>query len=336
MKLSMVVPCFNEENNVCEFYKRTVETVLGEKVKKGELEIIFVNDGSKDETLEKLKTLMSKKECMVKVLSFSRNFGKEAAIYAGLKASEGEYTTIIDADLQQDPALVLDMLDILEKDSNYDCVAMYQAKRKENKLMSLVKGMFYKTINRISEIELYEGASDFRLFRKNVLDAMLSLCENERFTKGIFAWVGFKTYYMPYEVHERLSGDSKWSFFKLLKYAFSGITSFTFAPLKISTFVGAVIDIGAFIFLLSQAIMDMCGKGNFSKFDLLIFAVLFILGLQFLCIGIVGQYIAKIYTEVKDRPVYLLKEEFDNESFYAKDANYNKRSVKKVHKKKIS
>jgi len=331
MKLSIVVPCYNEENNVCEFYNRTVEMlVYANNV--GDIEVIFVNDGSKDNTLSKLKSLTNRAECRVRVLSFSRNFGKEAAIYAGLSASEGEYTTIIDADLQQDPALVLDMLEVLEKDSKYDCVAMYQEKRKENKLLSVAKKMFYKTISKVSEIELYEGASDFRLFRRNVLEAMLSLCENERFTKGIFAWVGFNTYYMPYEVHERLTGTSKWSVMKLIKYALSGITSFTVAPLKLSTFVGVLTDIGAVVYLLVQAILAGLGKTTFSKYDVFVAGILFILGLQFICIGVIGRYLAKVYNEIKNRPVYILKEDLNNdeackEAYSAKTVNMNKKKI---------
>jgi len=332
MKLSMVVPCYNEENNVCEFYNRAVETLLTEDGV-SDMEIIFVNDGSKDNTFSKLETLTNRSECKVRVLSFSRNFGKEAAIYAGLNASIGEYTTIIDADLQQDPALVLDMLEILEKDSKYDCVAMYQEKRKENKLISFAKKMFYKTINKVSEIDLYEGASDFRLFRRNVLEAMLSLCEKERFTKGIFAWVGFNTYFMPYVVKERLTGTSKWSVVKLIKYALSGITSFTIAPLKISTFVGVLTEIAGFVYLIVNAIMAALGKSYFSKYDLFAFGIIFVLGLQFICIGIIGQYLAKVYNEIKNRPVYILKDDINNDEAYK--SSYKSEPVN-MNKKKIS
>lgn len=310
MKLSMIVPCYNEEGNVTAFYDRTVES-LSEKVK--DIEIIFVNDGSKDKTLEKLKMLTDRTECRVKVLSFSRNFGKEAAMYAGLNACEGEYTTIIDADLQQDPSLVLQMIEVLDKDADIDCVAMYQEKRKENKIMSFLKGRFYKTINKVSDIELFEGASDFRLFRRNVVDAMLSLSEKERFSKGIFSWVGFNTFYMPYVVRERLAGTSKWSLVKLLKYAFSGITSFTNAPLKISTVVGVVLDIGSVIGIIVKAILKSMNITTFNKYDVLVAAVIFILGLQFICLGVLGQYIAKIYNEIKNRPVYIVKHELTND-----------------------
>ena len=239
MKLSLVVPCYNEEGNVKTFYNYVKEKYKDIK----NYELVFVNDGSRDNTFNELKEVSTDKK-HVKVLSFSRNFGKESAMLAGLKHADGDYVAIIDADMQQDPMIVLDMLNILEKDDNYDIVAAFQEKRREGKLLSFFKKSFYSIINNMSQVEFRQGASDFRLFRRCVVEAILSLEEKNRFSKGIFSFVGYNTYYLPYVPEERNAGVSSFSFSKLLNYAISGIVSFSttllpmpFSPLNENIFL---------------------------------------------------------------------------------------------------
>ena len=223
-KLSFIVPCYNEEKNISLFYSNVLENF---KSSKYEIEIVFINDGSKDNTLLELKKLTKFKDFEIKVINFSRNFGKDAGIYAGLQNSTGNYTVLIDADMQQPPSLVLKMLEILEKNDDIDIVAYYQEKRIENKVVSGLKKLFYKTISKISGLNFTDNASDFRLFRNNVKDAILSMSEHNRFSKGIFAWIGFNTYYIPYVPKERIHGKSSFNIKSLFKYAFSGILSFS-------------------------------------------------------------------------------------------------------------
>ena len=214
MLLSLVVPCYNEQDNVERFYEETVKAFVGSNF---DYEFVFVNDGSKDDTLKNLKALYDKhKESKIKVLGFSRNFGKEAAMYAGLSNASGDYVTIIDADLQQRPEVVVEMMNVIKEDNTVDCVTAYQAERKENKFMSALKSSFYKIINKMSEVDFVNGASDFRLINRKMIDAVISMGEYHRFSKGIFGFVGFNTKFIPYEVQERENGKSKWNFFKLL------------------------------------------------------------------------------------------------------------------------
>ena len=242
MLLSVIVPCFNEEGNIDLFYEETVKA-LGDLMP--ETELIFVNDGSRDATLAKLRALCARARYRVRVVSFSRNFGKEAALLAGLRSSTGEFTSIIDADLQQRPSYIVEMMDFLKEHPEYDAVAAYQEERKEGFILSLFKKMFYNVIDSMTDVKIMQAASDFRVLRRPVVDAILSLPEKCRFSKGIFAWVGFETYYMPYKVEERASGTSKWNFWKLLTYAFDGIIAFSNKPLILSSVVGF------FIFALS-------------------------------------------------------------------------------------
>lgn len=303
MKLSLVVPCFNEEDVVYDFYKEVTSVFSG---KADDFEFVFVNDGSKDKTLDILRAI-HKVADNVKVVSFSRNFGKEAAMLAGLKNADGDYVCIIDADLQQRPEVVLEMKEILDSEPDVDCVAAYQNERKENKKTAFFKNSFYSIINKISEVEIKSGASDFRLMRRNVVDAILEMSEYHRFLKGIFSFVGFNTKYIPYEVQERAGGESKWSFIKLFKYAIEGIIGYTTAPLRIATFAGIGTMIIAVLYLIIALIAGAV-SGNLTSAVAIITLILLIGGANFTFIGIVGEYLARTYIQVKNRPVYIVKE----------------------------
>ena len=309
MLLSVIVPCYNEEGNIDLFYEQTVKA-LGDLMPQTEL--IFVNDGSRDGTLAKLRALCSRAQYRVRVVSFSRNFGKEAALLAGLRSSQGDFTVIIDADLQQNPAYIVKMMKILEDHPEYDAVAAYQEERRENALISLIKKTFYKVMDSMTDIKIMQAASDFRLMRRPVVDAILSLPEKCRFSKGIFAWVGFETYYMPYEVEDRASGTSKWNFWKLLTYAFDGIVAFSNKPLIMSSVVGFFIFCLSILYLIIIVIKTILWGDPVAGFPTLACLILMLSGIQLLGIGILGQYMAKNYTETKGRPVYVVKEELDS------------------------
>lgn len=306
MKLSLVVPCYNEEGNVEKFFSE-VKRVFDGKV--DDYEFVFVNDGSKDKTLVNLKKLYNEqKDSHIQVLSFSRNFGKESAIYAGLNHAKGDMVCLIDADLQQRPEVVLEMLDVMNSNEELDCVTAYQDERKESKLMTSVKSMFYKIINGIAEVRFVNGASDFRLMKRAMVDAILEMTEYHRFSKGIFSWVGFNTEYIPYTVEERESGESKWGFRKLLKYAFEGIVSFTTFPLKLSAYVGFLSSIISVIYLIVVVVQKLAFGIDVPGYATIVVLVLLLGGLQLFSLGILGEYLSKIYVQVKNRPVYILKE----------------------------
>ena len=310
MYLSVIVRCFNEEGNIDLFYDETVKA-LGKELM-SDTELIFVNDGSRDATITKLRALCDRAEYRVRVVSFSRNFGKEAALLAGLEASTGDFTSIIDADLQQKPSYIVDMLQILDEHPEYDAVAAYQQERKEGRILSLFKKTFYKVIDSLTDIKIMQAASDFRVLRRPVVDAILSLPEKCRFSKGIFAWVGFETYYMPYVVEERASGTSKWNFWKLMMYAFDGIIAFSNKPLIMSSVAGAVVFGLSILYLIIIVIKTILWGDPVAGFPTLACLILMLSGVQLLGIGILGQYLAKNYTESKGRPVYVVKEELDN------------------------
>lgn len=306
MKLSLVVPCYNEEGNVEKFFSE-VKRVFDGKV--DDYEFVFINDGSRDKTLVNLKKLYNEqKDSQIQVLSFSRNFGKESAIYAGLNNAKGDLVCLIDADLQQRPEVVLEMLDVMNSNPELDCVTAYQDERKESKLMTSVKSMFYKVINGIAEVRFVNGASDFRLMKRAMVDAILEMTEYHRFSKGIFSWVGFETEYIPYTVEERESGESKWGFRKLLKYAFEGIVSFTTFPLKISAYVGFLSSIISIIYLIVVIVQKLVFGIDVPGYATIVVLVLLLGGLQLFSLGILGEYLSKIYVQVKNRPVYILKE----------------------------
>lgn len=309
MFLSIIVPCYNEEGNIDLFYEETVKA-LGSLMP--ETELIFVNDGSRDATIAKLRALCERAEYRVRVVSFSRNFGKEAALLAGLRASTGTFTSIIDADLQQKPSYIVEMLEILREHPEYDAVAAYQEERKEGFLLSFFKKSFYKVIDSMTDVKIMQAASDFRVLRRPVVDAILSLPEKCRFSKGIFAWVGFETYYMPYVVEERASGTSKWNFWKLMKYAFDGIIAFSNKPLIISSVAGLFIFALSILYLIIIVVKTIIWGDPVAGFPTLACLILMLSGIQLLSVGILGQYMAKNYTESKERPVFIVKEELDN------------------------
>lgn len=304
MKLSLVVPCYNEQDNVKAFYDACRQAFAG---KIDAYEIVFVNDGSKDDTWKELKALW-KQNSNIKIMNLSRNFGKEAAMYAGLQKAEGQYVTVIDADLQQRPEVVVDMVAFLEANEDYDCVAAYQQERKEGAVLSFFKKIFYKLINSMCEINFRSGASDFRTFRREMVESVLELKEYFRFSKGIFSWVGYNTYFMPYDVQERNAGNTSWSFGKLMKYAVEGIVAFTTAPLNLATWLGGISALLACVYMLVVIIQKLCFGIAIPGYPTLVVLILFIGGIQMLLLGIIGQYISKIYIEGKRRPIYIAKE----------------------------
>lgn len=309
LKLSLVIPCYNEADNVRPLFDKVNDVLFG---KVDSYEFVFINDGSKDETFKNLKFICENETIPVKVINFSRNFGKESAIYAGLTRADGDYVSLIDADLQQNPEYVLKMINFLEENSEYDCVAAYQNKRHESKLNIFCKNCFYKLINRISDTEFVNGASDFRTFRRSMKDAILSMGEFHRFSKGIFSWVGFNTYYMPYDVEERHAGTSKWSFWKLCKYAIEGIVAFTTTPLKISSFIGSVASFAALVYMIIVIVQKLALGIAIPGYATIVVLILFLGGLQLLSLGIIGEYLSKIYIQSKGRPIFIAKDILDN------------------------
>lgn len=300
MKLSLVIPCYNEQENVALFYREAFEAFKNSAIS---FEFVFVNDGSTDGTLAMLKKLCPGPVPM-KIVDFSRNFGKEAAMIAGLKAAEGDYVCIIDADLQQKPALVLDMLRILDENEAVDCVAAYQESRSESAVLSFCKSAFYKLINKFSDTEFVQGASDFRTFRRQMVEAIINLTEYHRFSKGLFSWVGFCTEYIPYTAEERAAGTSKWSFKKLFRYALDGIEAFTVAPLKLPLVLGALFILLSVILFV---VFIICARAYLD-----IAVIFFVGGVILACLGIIGEYLSKAYIQSKNRPVYIVKQIISN------------------------
>ena len=302
MKLSIIIPCKNEEGNIVKLHDKITKTL-----KKIKFETIYIDDGSTDKTLDKLKKLYEKDNKRVKVLSFSRNFKKEAAMLAGLEHATGEYTCIIDADLQQNPKYLLQMYDYLEKNEDCDIVGMYMSNRIESKILKICKNAFYKVMNRLSEVQLEDAASDFRMFRTNVRNAILNLPEKNRFTKGIFAWIGFNAKYLPYDVEPRGSGKTSFGFKNYLKYAIDGLLAFSYKPLKISTYLGFTTLFAFFVYLVILLIQiiwfDLVIKASY----IIILLLLLLFGIQFILIGIVGRYVSLVNDEAKNRPTYIIK-----------------------------
>lgn len=305
MRLSLVVPCYNEAENVAAFQDAVIHAFDGCGY---DYEIIFINDGSKDATLHNLKKLFKAQKCPVKVISFSRNFGKEAALYAGLKQADGEYITLIDADLQQRPEIARDMVKILDDQPEYDVVAAYQDRRGEGKILSFFKKSFYTIINRLSDVTLRADASDFRTFRCSVRDSILELTEYHRFSKGIFAWVGYDTCFIPYTACERKAGTSKWSFKKLMNYAIEGIIGFSTKPLRISAYLGTLTAIAAMIYLVIVVLEKLIFGIDIPGYATMIVLTLLLGGVQLFCIGIIGEYVGKDFEQSKNRPVFIAKE----------------------------
>lgn len=305
--LSVIVPCYNEEENVPFFYEELLKNEAYLKEKEIELEILYVDDGSGDRTAEEVRKL-HKADARVHLLSFSRNFGKEAAMYAGMQKSKGDYVVIMDADLQDPPSMLPQMLDCLEE--GYDSAATRRVSRKgEPPIRSFFARMFYRLMKRISRTEIMDGARDYRLMTRKMVDAILSMPEYNRFTKGIFGWVGFRTKWLEFENVERRKGETKWSFWKLLWYSVDGITAFSTAPLSFAAVLGVFFCILAFILIVFIVIRTLIFGDPVSGWPSLVCILSLISGVQLFCLGILGQYLAKTYMEVKRRPIYLLKEE---------------------------
>ena len=305
MKLSLVVPCYNEAESVRMFRDAVIDAFSGCGY---DYEIIFVNDGSRDNTLFQLKKLYAENRCPTKVLSFSRNFGKEAAIYAGMREAAGAYVSLIDADLQQRPEIVRDMVAILDENAEFDVVAAYQDRRGEGKVLSFFKKSFYSTINRLSTVKLQPDASDFRTFRRCVAEDLIGMAEYHRFSKGLFAWVGYETKFIPYTAEARVAGTTKWSFRKLFNYAIDGIIGFSTAPLRMATYLGGFSAIAAVLYLLWVVFEKLAFGIDIPGYATIIVLILALGAMQLLCIGIIGEYVGRTFEQSKQRPICLVKE----------------------------
>ena len=303
-KLTLIVPCYNEEEALPYFYEEVCR-VVGEL--NYETELLFVNDGSKDNTLSVIKGFAEKDE-RVKYLSFSRNFGKEGAMYAGFCNASGDLVAVMDADMQDPPSLLPKMLELIES-GEYDSVATRRVNRKgEPKIRSFFARMFYKLMGRISDADIVDGARDFRLMKRKMVDAIVSMGETNRFSKGIYGWIGFKTYWLEYENVERVAGETKWSFWKLFKYSLEGVTNFSDTPLKIASWSGIFFTFMSVIAMFFVFIRALLFGDNVAGWPSTICIILFIGGIQLFCLGIMGQYISKIFRETKKRPIYIIAE----------------------------
>ena len=306
--LSVIVPCYNEEENIADFYEELFKNASFFKEKEIEVEVLYIDDGSKDKTAAEVRALHEKDE-RVHLLSFSRNFGKEAAIYAGLKKSKGDLVVLMDADLQDPPSLLPEMYEYIEQ--GFDSVATRRVTRKgEPPVRSFFARMFYRIMNRISKTDIVDGARDYRLMTRQVADAILAMTEYNRFTKGIFGWVGYETKWIEYENIERRKGETKWSFWKLFIYSLEGITAFSTVPLTMSAVLGAFFCVTAFILIIVIIVKTLIYGDPTSGWPSLVCIILLVSGVQLFCLGIVGQYLSKTYMEVKKRPIYLVKEDF--------------------------
>ena len=303
-KLTLIVPCFNEQEALPFFYKEAISVL---KNLNYEYELLFINDGSKDNTLNILKDFADRDAC-VKYISFSRNFGKEAAMYAGFCNATGDYVAIMDADMQDPPDLLPEMLKLIES-GEYDSVATRRVSREgEPPIRSWFARRFYSLINKISDADIVDGARDFRLMRREMVDAIVAMGETNRFSKGIFGWIGFRTYWLPYENRERVAGTTKWNFWGLCKYAIDGIINFSEAPLSIASWFGIIMTAIAFIFLLFIVVRRLVYGDPVAGWASTICIIVFIGGIQLFCMGVMGQYIAKNYSESKHRPHYIVSE----------------------------
>lgn len=303
-KISVVVPCYNEQESLPIFYEETTKEL--KKIPDVCWEFVLVDDGSSDDTLAVMQQLAQQDE-RVKYLSFSRNFGKESAMYAGLENACGDYIVLMDADLQDPPSLLARMVHEIEN-NGYDCVGTRRVDRKgEPPIRSFFARMFYKLMAKISKTEIVDGARDFRMMRREMVDAVVNMCEYNRFSKGILSWVGFKTLWLEYENVERVAGQTKWNFWKLFVYSIDGIVAFSTAPLVLSSMLGIIICFAAFVLMMFYVIKAIVFGDPVSGFPTLISVVLMLGGLQLLCLGIVGQYLSKTYLETKRRPIYITR-----------------------------
>ena len=307
MLISLVVPCYNEEESMPLFYAEASRVAAQMKESHGaEFEFIFVDDGSRDGTLRVARELHAKDE-RVRYISFARNFGKESAIYAGLQASKGDYVAMLDADLQDPPALLPEMLDTLLT-GEYDCAATRRTTRQgEPPIRSFFARLFYRIINKMSDTEIVDGARDYRLMCRSMVDAVLSMGEYNRFSKGIFSWVGFRTKWFEYVNVERVAGETKWNFWKLFLYSIEGIVGFTTAPRALAALVGLAFCVLAFVMILVVVVRAVLFGDPTSGWPSLVCIILLCSGVQLFCTGIVGEYLAKTYLEVKHRPIYIAR-----------------------------
>lgn len=305
--LTVICPCYNEEESVELFYQEVIKNDAFFREKEVEMEILYVDDGSRDGTLGELKKLREMDE-RVHYVSFSRNFGKEAAMYAGLEKAKGDYVVIMDVDLQDPPALLPEMYGYIQE--GYDSVATRRVSRKgEPPIRSFFARMFYRLMKKISKTEIMDGARDYRMMTRQMVEAILSMGEYNRFTKGIYGWVGFQTKWLEYENVERAKGETKWSFWKLFAYSFEGITAFSTVPLMFASFVGVLFCVLAFVMIIFIIVRKLIFGDPVSGWPSLVCIILLVGGVQFFCTGILGQYLAKTYLEVKRRPIYITKEE---------------------------
>lgn len=306
--LSVIVPCYNEEESVADFYIELVKNDSFFREKGIEMELLYINDGSKDRTVEEVKKLREKDE-RVHLVSFSRNFGKEAAMYAGLQKSKGDYVVLMDVDLQDPPSLLPEMFSYIEQ--GYDSVATRRVSRKgEPPIRSFFARLFYRLMKKISKTEIMDGARDYRLMTRQMVDSILAMQEYNRFTKGIFGWVGFETKWLEYENVERAKGETKWNFWKLFLYSLDGITAFSTVPLMFASLMGVLFCLLAFCLIIFTIVRKALFGDPVSGWPSLVCIISLVSGVQLFCLGIVGQYLAKTYMEVKKRPIYLVKEEF--------------------------
>ena len=305
MKISLIVPCYNEAEAVALFQAEVIETFRHCGY---DYEIVYIDDGSNDATLHNLKKLHKDNTCKTKIISFSRNFGKDAGIYAGLQYATGDYISVIDADLQQHPSIVLKMVEFLETHAHFDIVAAYQDSRKEGKGLSFFKKAFYSIINKLSDITMRPDASDFRTFRKSVAESILSIREYHRFSKGIFAWVGYNTHYMPYTVNKRAAGKTKWNFRKLFNYGIDGVVGYSTKPLRIATFLGGFTAFAAIIYLIMVVLEKLITGIDIPGYATIIVLILFLGSMQLFCIGIIGEYVGRTFEQSKKRPIFIAKE----------------------------
>lgn len=305
--LSVIVPSYNEEENIFDFYEELMKNAPFFQSRELDVEVIYIDDGSKDKTAEKVKELAAR-DARVHLVSFSRNFGKEAAIYAGLKKAKGDYSVLMDCDLQDPPALLPDMFRYI--DEGFDSVATRRVSRKgEPPIRSLFARMFYRIMNKISKTEIVDGARDYRLMKRQVVDAILAMAEYNRFTKGIFGWVGYETKWLEYENIERKKGETKWSFWKLFVYSLEGITAFSTVPLTVAAVLGALFCVLALCLIVVIIAKTLIFGDPTSGWPSTVCIILLVSGIQLFCLGIVGQYLSKTYMEVKKRPIYLIKED---------------------------
>ena len=306
-KISVIVPCYNEQEAIPFFYDEIVK-ISKIMENDAEFEYLFINDGSKDKTINVLREL-AKRDERVKYVSFSKNFGKEAAMYAGLEKSSGDYIAVMDVDLQDPPELLVQMFQDLES-GEYDCVATRRVSRKgEPPIRSLFAKLFYSMINKISKTEIVDGARDYRLMTRQMVDAILEVKEYNRFSKGIFSWVGFNTKWLEYENVERRAGETKWSFWKLLKYSLDGIVAFSTVPLSIASILGLLLCFIAFVLIIVIVVKTLAFGDPVAGYPSLMCVILFVGGVQLFYMGILGKYLSKTYLETKKRPIYLVKEE---------------------------